>query len=377
MRAMVPFTWEEEYLLKGGLKPTTKVYGELMAIDIPEFSAAEAPPVVSWIETNGMAGGVRNPIDIRMIDGHFYMQVANRMFPAGDFEKDFLNGPPNESYQRLFIDILRSKGILQKHLDAFRWAIAPVRGKGDVPPAPETIEHVLSNDRERREVLFRAVAEDIVIIDGAVWSRVSEPVVVIQDEVKPPNAVWNGMVETVACAISTSRPSYGARFVSGNIGISIDLPGTSTVYSISDWEEAIAAHARIVHPVRQRYELVRYFENVEIHDPSVLRFDPVCNPVSRTVAYALEAFGKDMATWSRGETNLYLDIREALTDFETSGDVPSLERAVELLTAFMDRSVSLHSGANARVRQLLARWTLDDAGIAFDVGERRVAVRQP
>lgn len=377
MRAMVPFTWEEEYLLKGGLKPTTKVYGELMAIDIPEFSAVEAPPVVSWMETNGVPGGVRNLIDIRMIDGQFYMQVADRMFPAGDFGKDLLNGPPNASYQRLFIELLYSKGNLQKHFDAFRCALAPVRAKGDVPPAAETIQHVLSNDKERRELLFRAVAEDIAIIDGAVWSRVSEPVVVIQDEVKPPTAVWNGIVEWVACAISTSQPSYGARFDSGNIRTSIDLPGTSTLYSISDWEEAITAHANIVHPVRQRYELVRYFENVEIHDPSVIRFDPVCNPVSRTVAYALQAFGKDMATWSRGEANMYLDIRDALEEFEASGDVPSLERAVELLTAFMDRSFSLNPSANARVRQLLARWTLDDAGIAFDVGERRDAHRQP
>ncbi|MCV9964221.1 hypothetical protein OIU34_20255 [Pararhizobium sp. BT-229] len=379
MHAMIPFTWQAEYLLKGGAKSVTRVFGELMAVDIPEYSAEEAPAVVSWLETNGEPSGVRNPIDVRMIDGQFYMQATNRMFHAAGFGKDRLNGPVNEDYKRLFHHLTYFGGNVQKHLDAFSDALNPVRGrKRDVAPATETIEHILSDDRERREQLFRAVAEDIAIIDGAVWTRVCEPTVVIHDDVKPENAVWNGTVDTVACAICVSRPAYGERFVSGIIGISIGLPDTTTVYSIADWEEACAAHAEIAHPRPDRYTQKRYFEDVQIHDPSVLGFDPVCSPVARTVAYALNAFGKDMAEWTRGAATMFMDIRDALEEFETSGDVPSLEHAVKLLSAFMDRAGTLDTSAQARVKRGLARYTLDDAGIALSVGEGRgVATLHP
>lgn len=380
MQAMIPFTWQAEYLLKGGVKPVTRVFGELMAVDIPEFSSADASAVVSWIETNGEPGGVRNPIDVRMIDGQFYMQAADRMFPAAGFEKDYLkDGPLREGYTRMFHALLHSGGNVQKHHDAFRTALLPVRGrKGDVAPAAETIEHVLSHDRERREQLFRQVAEDIAIIDGAVWTRVCEPTIVIHDDVRPENAVWNGTVDTVACAICVSRPTYGTRFVSGTIGISIGLPDTTTVYAVTDWEEACADHAAIQHPVANRYALRRYFEDVQIHDPSVLRFDPECSPVARTVAYALSAFGKDMAAWSRGDATMFMDVRAALEEFETSGDVQSLEHAVELLSAFMERSRTLDTSALARVKRGLARYTLDDARVALTVGEgRRVTSAHP
>jgi hypothetical protein len=372
MRAMIPFTWQEEYLLKGGVKPVTRVFSDLMVLEIPEFCATEAPPVVSWIETDGEAGGARNPIDVRMIDGQFYMQAANRMAPAADFGGDCLNGPVNEQYRRMFHHLAYLGGNVQKHLDAFSAALGSVSApRGDVAPSGEGVELFLSNDREARERLFRDAAEGFVIIDGAVWIRVCEPTVVIHDDVKLGNAVWNGTVDTVTCAICVTSSVYGERFVSGTSGISIGLPDTTTIYSITEWVEAAAAHRRIVHPRQDRYRLTRHFEDVQIHDPTVLRFDPVCSPVSRTISYALKAFGTDMASWSRGEANMFMDIRDELAEFEASGDVQSLERAVQLTVAFMERSYCLDASAKARVTHGLARWTLDDAGIALSAGERQ------
>lgn len=375
MRVPVPFTWQEEYLLKGGSKPVTRVFGDLMSIDVPEYGYEDAPSVVSWIETNGEPDGVRNRVDVRMVDGQFYAQVANRMYPAADFIKEYLEDASGRlEYSRLFQHLIQSSyGNTHKHSQAFDDALkSTMRGaKGDVAPVAKMIEHMLCSDREMREREFRSVAENLAIIDGAVWTKASEPTVVIRDYVRPANAVWNGTRDTVACAISASRPSYGSRFISGDIGVSIGLPDTTSVYSMLDWEEACQVHAAIVHPNPDRYTVKRYFEDVVIHDPSVFRFDAVCSPVSRTVAYAVKSFGKDMEAWSRGEANMYMDIRDSLAEFEDTGDVSPLERSVELLRAFMARAGRLDPVARASVMEGLNRWTLDDAGITLAVNDRR------
>jgi hypothetical protein len=376
MRISVPFTWREEYLLKGGAKPVAKVFGDLMMVDVPEYRAEDAPSVVSWTETNGDPRAMSNRIDIRMIGDHFYTQAADRMHPAASFAGHRLeNAFGRDDYRRLFQGLLHSPtGNYQKHVAAFDNAIRPVL-KVDVAPSAKSIEYVLTSDKETREGQFKSVAENLAIIDGSVWIKGSEPTVVIHDDVKPQDQVWNGTRATVACAINVFRPSYGSRFVSGNIGISIGLPDTTSIYSMLDWEEACAAHAAIVHPNRDRYTIKRCFEDVVIHDPSVFSFDPICSPVSRTVAYALDAFGKDMEAWSRGEANMFLDVRDLLAEFDETGDVLSLERSVVLLRGFMGRTHRLGANARAAVSKGLDQWPMDDAGIEVAFNQRKVGTR--
>jgi hypothetical protein len=368
---MFPFTWQADYLLKGGTRPVTRVFGESMAVEVPEFTSDEAPAVMSWVERLSEFSSARNSLDVRMIDGNFYMQVADRMLPAVSFGEEMLkHGYRNDAFTRMFHSILQSKGNWTKHLDAFHAAQLHKRsGKGETTPSDDMIEHVLSHDRERREEQFRAVAEGVVIIDGAVWSRVCEPTIVIHDGLKE-NVVWNGTINTVSCAICVSKPTYDTRFVSGDIGISIGLPDTTAVYPITDWDNASAVHAAIAHPAENRYVLRRFFEDVRIHDPSVFRFDPICNPVARTVTYALAAFGKSMAKWSSHDIGVYMDVRSGLEEFEATGNVRSLEQAVDNLREFMDRSGSLDATALVRVKRSLALHTLDDAEIAFPIDDK-------
>lgn len=234
--------------------------------------------------------------------------------------------------------------------------------------------HILVGDRwrsrEAQERRFREAIGSLIILDGHVWKKVSEPVIVVHNDVALQNGVWNGVIGTVLCGVHVGPRRYGYRAMFPTMALNLDLPSITTIYKMADWEDAVAAHSAIVNPQPERYSLRRFFEDVVIHDHAALHFDPVCSPVERIIGYAIDKFGSHVGQWSREAIGQYVDIKEGLLAYATGGDVAGLERACDLLSLLLRAADRLPAVAVAKVMSELDSWKLDDAGIALDVGGR-------
>lgn len=372
MRVNLPFTWHAEYLAVGGSKATAKVFAEMVEVDIPEYDVREASAVASWTETAAREEGPRNRVVVRMVGDDLYRQAANPILSPERISREaLLHGIDAERYREMMPYSLFRTDHGQKHSAVLYEALAG-RATHCVPEdwQPQGIEHWLAHGRERRRAEFHKAVSELAIIDGSVWTRVAEPKIIIHDDVVPQGRVWNGFPTVVACAVTTLQGRYGERSV-GAIGLDIDLPDTTTIYALADWEEALAHHAAIDHPDRERYSKGVYFEDVEIAEPGIFRFDAVCSPAARIAGYALKAFETDMSKWSRGDASLFMDARDALERFHDTDEVASLEHAKGLLQAFLERGPSVQSTAMAVVKRGLQRHPLDNAAIAIPVFQRQ------
>lgn len=370
MRALFPYAWQVDYMLVGGARPASRVYGDLLSVDVPEYSLSDAPEIASWTETDGIPGGRRNRVEVRLVDGEFFAPATDGLTPIDRFGADMLTDRHRVRFAplaMLFRDIVFETRSPQKIWSLMSELVGGTDGKkADSPPRPDTVDFVIHDDRDRQASMFADVASSLAIIDGAVWKKGHEPTVVMNHDLPPADAVWRGMINTVGLNVNVGTTRYGRRMSTPMIGVSIGLPEVTSVFGLADWEEAVAAHEAFDHPNQDRWTKTRYFEDVEIADRSALSFDPDCDAVARHVEHAVLKFAEDIAVWPRASVERYLGMRQGVETFRTAGDIGSLEEAFATMREIAASQAVINPSVRAVALEACRSLSLDNAGIALD-----------
>jgi hypothetical protein len=196
-----------------------------------------------------------------------------------------------------------------------------------------------------------AVVEGLVAIDGNVWRKIGEPLMMLTKS-----------DDGFLAAMHLGKPSYGQRCVVDVTAISVLGPDATRFYRLDAFDE----FRRSVGAVAVQGN---FCEDVELHDPRYVDFDPEANAAARLVEQAMWIVRPSALDVSRPFAELCLSVACDLQAHETSGTIAPLERAVrgaaELLEGLMTwKGVS--SADMARVLRSLSQVSLAHARISLD-----------
>jgi hypothetical protein len=213
-------------------------------------------------------------------------------------------------------------------------------------PKPESVEFDLGDNAEKA----RGNAEDYVngflIVDGRVWKRVHEPVLV--------NHADDPLVAgpEIHRRIITTEPSYKSFGAPPHFA-------AHRIDRIDRWE--------CYREPEQRERLKVEARDIKVLLPDVFTFDEERNAMRRSVESFLELVGQDAWRWDRERIELFLTIRDRFQRYRGSPRVDPIEDILDVTADFMTGVHPLHERYRIPVAALGYAAALEPS-IEFDVG---------
>lgn len=324
----VPFTYRATVLRTGRRKPSTEDFVGLVEIEIPEFSSKDTIEVVSWrrIPTpQFMAQQFHLTTDlgrnyVRYMDGEYYFPVAvhrdvhTAHLPMTAFRP--YKPMTDDVFDELRMELERMSGIasheraaalLRQHLITNKGAIMDET----VPPVVDILE---SNIDERRKAVLHKV-ESRVAIDGHLWKRVSQPVLVLRRS-----------GETRHLDLHVGDTGYGSP-INAITGIyserPIESPARTMLFHVEELEQAVAfARERALEP---RWGVPDF----RVDNPDLTSFDRWADIAARTAEFVVHVHSQLIGNMHGDAITKWLEIRDRVTEYRQSGNAAALVSLME------------------------------------------------
>lgn len=224
---------QASYILKGGKGISTKSLVELAECDIPEIGGHEAPIVLRWSKPVRIERQlVLARLDARFLNGRFLVPHS------------YAKGMDEEVFQ--FNDTAADHLSKATHIATQKQLSATL-------PAFSKVEFFLGSDRERSLERRRAQAENLVIVDGKVYTSCDEPTFLIEP--------LDGLTYDSVGKLYTRAPRYTV--INGEVVFGgIDKFRLASVLDVQNVQDELR--------VRHGEDHVRYlFRDLDVVDPTV------------------------------------------------------------------------------------------------------------
>lgn len=306
-----PFCFRNDYYLVGGRKTVSRYLFDMIDIEIPEVTEAEAPVAARW--DLPVYGGPRAAMHVRYLDGKFLIPLtrgaanAERGFMAEDLPLPGRSTPDAADH---FLS------TLNKHWDVGRYS-APSRawlvaGKGHTEPKEDTIQAFLGSSHAEMKALAEKLADGLRIVEGKVYRVIDEPVFGFERD--------GNRVSVVIHADSTS-------FDRGHEMKRLAVRGPYETYFVrlDDPERAVAT----AREVSGQEEIINFYHDLTIELPEVFEFDEAENSVARSVGKIIHEYAKIPSTeWDRQALLAFLDANH---DYMAYLDDPESHDILEIM----------------------------------------------
>lgn len=313
MQVRLPFAYTHEYFNVGGKKISTRNLYDWIEVDIREVPSTEAPLAARWQECD--RSDRWHGVEVRYNDGHFYepadyedtgdwMVRGDTVMPADKLVDP--NGPSET------INLMANCGGSQTAI------VNAFQGKpNSKPPKPGGVEFDLGDNETEVRRKAESYLEGILIIDGTVWRRVHEPVLV--NYADDPLIAWPEIHRRIITTEPTFR-SFGAppHFSAHRI---------DRIDRIDRWEGYRAPGNRERLKVTAR--------DIEVLLPDAFTFDEERNAMRRSLEAFLELVGQDVWRWCRERIERFLKIRDRFQVYVASTGTDLIEDILEEASDFM------------------------------------------
>lgn len=323
MHVRLPFAYLHEYFNVGGKKISTRNLYDWIEADLREVSSREAPLAARWQEMNGNTDRW-NGVEVRFHAGNFHRPAFYE--DSGDWLE---RGDTVISVEKLVDPNGPSETIqLMANCGGSRSAIVNAyQGKvNSRVPKPESVEFDLGDNEEEARRRAEEFVSRFLVIDGRVWKRVHEPVLV--NHADDPLIAWPEIHRRITTTEPTFK-SFGAppHFAAHRID------------RIDRWEG--------YREVDRRERLNVKARDIEVLLPDAFTFDEERNAMRRSVEAFIELVGPDVWRWDRDRINRFLKIRDRFRVHLGSPQIDPIEDILEVTADFM-----------AEVRPLCERYRI-------------------
>jgi hypothetical protein len=314
MHVRLPYAFPHQYFNVDGKKPSEIYFHDWIEGEVREVEEKHAPLAVRWQEYNPGVGKEYHVIDTRYYDGGFYTSAGyadGRPLRADDLTNP--NGPPSVYH------LLSDGDYGGRYIKAIESAF---QGKPNPKlPKPSAIEFDIGDTKVAALATAQQSLDGLLVIDGAVWKQVHEPVLVTippDPLISWPEIYRRVMVKEPTFTLLGAPPHF--------VALRMD--------SVDKWEKYRA-------PIGKERVKVEV-RNIEIHLPNTLAFDEERNAMSRAVEAFLQLLGPDAWKW---ETNRIVDftkIRDRYQVFLGAPKADPIENILEAIPDFLTDLQPLH-----------------------------------
>jgi hypothetical protein len=342
MQVRLPFAYSHEYFNVGGKKISTRNLYDWIEADIREVSAREAPLAARWQECDHGTDRWRG-IEVRYNAGHFYRPDA---YEGGDWMS---RGDTVMSADKL-VDPNGPAAVIQFMANCGGSNAAIVnafQGKpNSKPPKPSGVEFDLGDNEIEARRNAETYLEGILVIDGRVWRRCHEPVLV--NHADDPLIAWPEIHRRIV-TIEPTFDSFGAppHFSAHRI----DRVDRWEGYREPDGRERLKVKSRAL----------------QILIPDAFSFDEERNAMRRSVEAFLELVGQDAWRWDRERVARFVDVRDRFQTYLAGNGAALIEDILEEASDFMEGVRPLHERYRIPVIALKYAATLEPT-IELEIG---------
>ncbi|MCV9963976.1 hypothetical protein OIU34_19030 [Pararhizobium sp. BT-229] len=313
MHVRLPFAYSHDYFNIGGRKLSSSTFYDWIEGEVEEVSAEQAPVAIRWQE-NRFGFREFHPVEVRYSAGRFFVPGVRDRFgeqfetmKAGDLTEP--NGPHT-------VLKLMAGGEYGRFMTAVTNAF---QGKANPKlPTPSSIELDLGDTMEVSRNAAERKIDGLLVVDGTVWVRVDEPVLVnyADDPLVAGPKIHHG--------ISLQEPTFQTFGAPPNFAAHrIDRTDRWEAYRQPVGKERLQVEAR----------------HIEVLLPDAFVFDEERNAMRRAVEAVLELIGPDAWQWDRERIERFLKIRDR---FQVHLDNPAVEPIEDILESIPDFLVGLH-----------------------------------
>jgi hypothetical protein len=321
---------------------------ETVTADIPELSSSQAPVAVEWQE------GTREQdrLHARFFDGDFYVPAAKLQRDADKFTSASLSVGKLPAASLSF-DLSYMLGYPISALEWHEMNRLLMSGAKDAPKVSD-IKETVSSDVERRRETAERVVSSLVSVDGILYRKVEEPVIVVSHH------EWRG----------TPEVSIGVHFGSRALGSAVNLdeniwvgnPHNSRFFPLDELEAA--KEAALSFGLNVKHYLV---EEPTVLIPEAFSLDMEFDVGVRTVEFAVEGLRPQIAKFDRETIISWLEIRERFKEWQSSGEKTIVEELLASnLPEFLEHIGNLDPAVSEGIEAGLGRW--DGGNIDLQIG---------
>lgn len=310
MKITLPFVYAAEVVVGRKKNPAKTMFSKTVVADMPVVTDEEAPVVAVWNSSNT----ADRPQHARYYDGSFMVPATKLQRDKDSFGIENIAGNGKFDGDTFGFDLSNLMGY---PLATDEWhAVSKLLGKRpEKQPEPSDIKQTVSSDEEKRRAIAEDVAESLVCVDGVVYRRVEEPVLVVS------NHLWRDKPQV------TLGVGFGKRRLGQPIdldeGIAVGDPLNTRFFPLSEIAVAEEAAESFGLPVERQID-----GDPAILVSSVFGFDRDAEIGVRTVEYTIEALKPGIARFDKPTIEAWLSVREPFDVWKRTGDMAIVEGLV-------------------------------------------------
>jgi hypothetical protein len=283
MKLTIPFSYRASVTRRKCRNPEDMFFRDAVEIEIPECTGAEAPVAFKWTDRLGRSDFDKS-VEIRYFDGEFWAPEGSYL--GGSVER------------HLPID------YVLKTLDPEEGLKNPLFGnirdvmKCDIAD-PNEFRFFDQGDRETERRKIEEMCDNLVIIDGMVWTRTQEPFYTLR------TGSWNS--------------TYLSYKISSSFIFSED---PRFVFSALEFDDMVAHHAKL-EAGGQEVGNLDDCERIEVLMPEVVRSDRKGPAILKAIEEVLDCDTTDMKEWPTARLIEWAGVRDA--NESLSPDEPDID----------------------------------------------------
>jgi hypothetical protein len=294
----IEYTFFANVRERGSRRAKEVLLTDLYVHDMPDVAPSDAVVVARWKS----ARYAERLMEVRIWNGSFYMPWStNTHLPL-------TSQPP---------PLPMDTGILSRLVD------------GGISYGALDQTTVVDSAREDELDRTVSVAEGLMVVDGALWKKVSEPMFVLR------RSGFAGEPGTLSCDVHVGGRLYGSE-LGGRFskGMTVGSPALTAFVPLDRLDllsEALEADGFDA-------MLADHLRCLEVLEPAAFTIDPTDDIVIRTLAHAVVAFEPDIARCADNVISAWFDLRDIRKHREAGGSVPdNLAETISEFAAMRDR----------------------------------------
>ncbi len=358
MKITLPFAYEVRVKLPRNRNPVGRHPCSMIEVDIPVMTCQSAPIAARWVEKGciteeGKERHVRAQMEVRLFEGGFYRPLVYDHLQSGPpTSVDALSAYTVRGVAlRLYLVFCRDRRT-QPIAEAMRYAdngsLEAMLKAGYI----ERNAEILGNKFEETLLGVEAALADYIVIDGGVWKKVSEPVLVLDNPCgaakedglsnnpdRPDRRVGVVGIITQPAEVGLNwRANLDRRCIGG--ADSTRTFRLDQFDALTDFIGSVRQPKDRAGRPYQRFEMA--VDEIEVLMPDALCFDPDLNEISRQVDECLRLTMR-VAADDEILSPLFKEAAAHFSAFQEDGDQDHLTRAlpaVQTLYAALENDIT-------------------------------------